>query len=269
VEQKKVVTINILNDLTRWSERRTLLLEGLAQLQPHLIALQEVRLPENNAQWLADQLGGYHVHLCPRAGNKRAKEGIAILSRLPVEREATLDLGSQQRVAQLVQVRIQDRPWVLANAHLFWRPGESAERVRQVRLMLDWLGNLPTGTAIVVCGDFNGTPDRAAIRLMRDRFASAYAVRHGREPDYTCPTPLSRASLPSLRDVIRGLGARILNLTANHTFKPWHGTLDYVFVNEHVRVVECDLALEHAAPHDRTLYPSDHFGLAATLEVAG
>jgi hypothetical protein len=60
-----------------------------------LIALQEVALPENNARWLADQLGGYSVYLCPKTGNKHDKEGIAILSRLPIEREATLDLKSK------------------------------------------------------------------------------------------------------------------------------------------------------------------------------
>ena len=264
----KIVTVNILNDLSRWHERRSLLADGLARLQPDLVTLQEVTLPENNAQWLADQLG-YRVHFCPKAGDKRDKEGIAILSRVPVEREATLDLHGQNRVAQLVQANIEGQPLILANAHLYWQPGESVERTRQVRLMLDWLSDIPTETAIVVCGDFNGTPNSAAIRLMRERFASAYAARHSREPDYTCPTPLKRHGPPSLRDVVRGIGGRILTLAVNHTIKPWRGTLDYVFVSERIRVIDCDVVLNCPAPHDSTLYPSDHFGLAAMVEIGG
>ena len=46
----KIVTVNILDDLLRWSERRSLLADGLAELDADLIALQEVTLPENKAE---------------------------------------------------------------------------------------------------------------------------------------------------------------------------------------------------------------------------
>lgn len=265
----KVVTINILNDLSRWDERRLLLVDGLAELDPDLIGLQEVVLPDNNAQWLADQLNlkadstrrPYRVHLCPKTGKKATKEGIAILSRLPVEREATLDLRTQQRVAQLVQVRVDGQPVVFVNGHYYWRPSDSPERVQQIRLLLEWLERLPHETAIVAGGDFNGTPESKAIQLMRERFTSAYAARHGGEPDYTCPTPLVRPGF------IRGLALLLLNLKANRRLRPWRGTLDYLFVNERLRVTDCQVVLNRPAPHDARLYPSDHFGLAATLEI--
>jgi endonuclease/exonuclease/phosphatase family metal-dependent hydrolase len=262
----KVVTLNILNDPSRWPERRSLIATGLAELEPDLIALQEVALPENNARWLADELGGYSVYLCPKTGNKHDKEGIAILSRLTVKREATLDLQSQHRVAQFVQVNLASCSLTFVNAHLYWWPGESVERVKQIRLMLDWLSDL-SGMAIVVCGDFNGTPGSTAIQLMRQRFASAYAARHGREPDYTCPTPLTRIGRVRFRDIYRGIGKFVLNLVTNHKVGPWRGTLDYVFANEQVRVVDCDVVFNHPALHEPTLYPSDHFGLAATLQT--
>jgi endonuclease/exonuclease/phosphatase family metal-dependent hydrolase len=59
----------------------------------------------------------------------------------------------------------------------------------------------------------------------------------------------------------------LLSLFANRQFKLWRGTLDYVFVNEHVGVHDCRVILNQPAPHDPTLYPSDHVGLAATLEL--
>jgi endonuclease/exonuclease/phosphatase family metal-dependent hydrolase len=60
----------------------------------------------------------------------------------------------------------------------------------------------------------------------------------------------------------------IIQLATDHTFKPWRGTLDYIFVNDRVRVLECDVTLNQPSPSDPTIYPSDHFGLTATLEIS-
>jgi endonuclease/exonuclease/phosphatase family metal-dependent hydrolase len=78
----RLVTINILNGplaTTRWQERRTLVAEGLGEQRPDAVALQEVSLRENSAEWLADRLGGYSVSLCPRTGPLATREGIGIL----------------------------------------------------------------------------------------------------------------------------------------------------------------------------------------------
>jgi endonuclease/exonuclease/phosphatase family metal-dependent hydrolase len=261
----RLVTINILNDRrasTRWEERRSLLANGLRQLAPDLIALQEVRLPDRRAYWLAEQLGDYSVSLCPRTGGLAADEGIAILSRLPVEEHATLDLRTQNRVAQLVRVNVAGRTFGLANGHFFWWTGDHPERVRQIQLLLEWLHDWPAEVPLAVCGDFNGEPHTSAIQLMRERFASAHALVHGREPVYTAPAPLQRPMHPLQRLVVGVMG-----MIANRSLKPWRGTLDYIFVNGGVRVRDCRVVLNEPAPHDPTLYPSDHFGLAATLEL--
>jgi endonuclease/exonuclease/phosphatase family metal-dependent hydrolase len=267
----RVVTINILRDLSRWGERGPLLAESLAELQPDLIALQEVKLPENTAQWLADHLNScsdilperrYTVHLCPKTGIERRKEAIAILTRLPIEREARLELRTQNRVAQYVQVSIEGRPLIFAHGHYYWLPGESRGRDKQIRRLLEWLSAVPEEAAIVACGDFNGTPESRAIALMRQRFVSAYAAWRGREPEYTAPTPLARHPEPLLT-----IAKFALNLLVNRTLQPWRGTLDYIFVNEKVSVADCDVILNRSAPHDPTLYPSDHFGLAARLKL--
>jgi endonuclease/exonuclease/phosphatase family metal-dependent hydrolase len=246
-----------------------MLVEGLAALRPDLIGLQEVSLPRNTAQWLADQLNNtgdsqkrpYTVHLCRKTGEKAEKEGLAILSRWSVEECARLDLQTQFRVAQLARVKVQERSLVFVNAHLFWQPRESPERVAQVKLLLDWLRPLPSDWPVVIVGDFNGTPETQAIQVMREHFTSAYAARHGREPEYTCPTPLAINSLKQL------LKSYALNLLVNHSVKPWHGTLDYIFVNQRLRALESEVILNRPAPYDPTLYPSDHFGLMTELEI--
>jgi endonuclease/exonuclease/phosphatase family metal-dependent hydrolase len=258
----RIVTINLLNGpfgAPRWEERRVLLAQELDDLRPDVVALQEVSLREGNAAWLADRLGGYNVSMCPRTGPRAIQEAIAVLSRVPVARHVTLDLEGQFRVAQAVELVVEGKMLVVANGHFYWWPGESPERERQVRMFLDWLGARWPGEAIVACGDFNGTPKSRAIRLMLEHFTSAHAARHGGEPEYTCPTPLVLPASP-----LRALAQRALDWIRGR--RPWRGTLDYIFVNDRLRVLDCDPVLNQPSPHDPTLYPSDHFGLAASLQ---
>ena len=259
----RVATVNILNDLLPLARATDLAGAGLAALSPDLIALQEVTDPLgcSTAHWLAGELGGYSAHVCPKAGWGRRREGIAVLSRLPVERHETIDLRSQQRTAQLVRVRAGGRPVVLVNGHLYWPPGGHAARVRQVERLLDWVETLDPDAAVVVCGDFNATPGSPAIALMRRSFASAHEAAHGREPESTCPTPPGqRGSGP------RGGHPGPAPALHQPPRRPWRGTLDYIFVSPGVRVVDCGVFLDRPSPDDPTLYASDHLGLAATLE---
>jgi endonuclease/exonuclease/phosphatase family metal-dependent hydrolase len=262
----RVATVNILNDRSRWPERRRLLARELGARSPELIALQEVVDPlgASTAHWLAGELGGYEVFVCPKAGWGRPREGIAVLSRLPVEHHDTIDLGTQGRTAQFVHVRISGRPVVLVNGHYYWPPGADAAQARQVGRVLDRLGPLARGASAIVCGDFNSLPGSRAIALMRRTFVSAHEARHGREPDYTCPTPLVGG--PSLRSAItRGA----LRLFTNRPGESWRGTLDYLFVSPDIRVLDCGVFLDRPAADDPGLYASDHLGLVATLEVSG
>lgn len=259
----KVVTINIFSDLSLWHRRRGLLLQGLTDLNPDLIALQEVSLPENNAQWLAEQIGIEHVYLCPKTGKASTREALAILSRLPFDNQGMLDLKTQSRVAQYVQVRIAGQPVVIANGHFFWQPGDSPERQRQIERLLGWLDSFATHLPIIVCGDFNSLPESPSILKMRQAFVSAYAARHGREPEYTTPTPLPRSKWKLLQTLLRF----IKYIRLKDVELDWQGTLDYIFVNELIHVRDCQLVLDQPAPENPRLYPSDHFGLMAVLDI--
>jgi endonuclease/exonuclease/phosphatase family metal-dependent hydrolase len=260
----RVATINIYRDRSRWPERRTLLARGLADLSLDLIALQEVTDPlgSSTAHWLANELGGYTVHVCPKAGSGRKHEGIAVLSRLPVEGHEILDLRGQQRTAQFVRVRAGGQSVVLVNGHYYWPVGAHSPQARQVGLVLDRVGSFDPGTAVIVCGDFNATPKCRSIALMRRDFISAHQACHGREPDSTCPTPLISGG--GVRRVIVSGLCRWFSIVPSDI---WRGTLDYIFVSPGVGVVECSVILDRPSPGDPTLYASDHFGLAATLEI--
>lgn len=266
----KIVTINLLNDLSQWEARRTLIARDLAALSPTLIAMQEVALPENTAQQLADQLNNgldpgsrYDVYLCAKADVYGESEGIAVLTRLPVIQHDTLDLLTQGRVAQRLDLELADSRLTFVNGHFFWQPGNSSERDKQVSRLLNWLEPQLTTSTVVVCGDFNGVPDTRAIQMMRKRFQSAYASVHGQEPDYTCPAPLKRSLWARLRTVLG-----FLRLLRPQYINPWwRGTLDYIFVNQQIRVIDCEVVLNRPAPNNSKIYPSDHFGLCATIEI--
>lgn len=256
----RVVTFNLLNDLTFWRERAPLIAAGLAALAPDVIAVQEVSLPLNNAAWLAAQLGGYSVHLCPKTGRRSEHEALAILTRLPTGDHATLAFGKQGRVAQQLSLWQGRQRWTVCNAHLHWSLRDDQARRRQVRRLLDWL---PADAPSVICGDFNALPHYQAVAAMRERFVSAQVAIFGADAHPTFPTPLKRG--PGVRHRLRAAGLRIVGPLLLGGQAGWQGTLDYIFVDPAVRVLACQVALHQPAPHDPALYPSDHMALVADL----
>ncbi|MCX6019867.1 MAG: endonuclease/exonuclease/phosphatase family protein [Chloroflexi bacterium] len=248
----RIITLNLLRDLTRWDERKHLLLDEFEHLQPDVIALQEVALPLNTAEWLAARLRGYSVHLTPKNGRMSTREALATLTRLPVREVHRIDLGAQHRVAQAILLN-GPQALTLVNGHFYWSPGDSAQRAQQIRRIHTWIrrmhGHEPE-RGIVVCGDFNSTPESRSMQLMQEEFVSAHHAHHGAEPAYTVPTPLHISQSPQRKST------------------PWRGTVDYIFVSHNLRVRDCRIVFDRHAPHDVTLFPSDHLGLVADLETS-
>lgn len=269
-----LVTINILNDLSLWKERGPLLIKQLSPLNADIIAIQEVSLNGgiSNAHWVAEQLNLcrkneektplYEVFLCPKTGMYRKKEGIAILSRLPVKHHESLDLLTQNRVAQMVRFRVETCDLLLVNGHFFWQPGVSVYRQEQIELLLDFLDTQPVDQPVIVCGDFNGIPGTPAIERMRQYFDSAHNAVHNQEPEYTCPTPLPKPKRIKLRQIMMWL----LSLRP----KPdpdWRGTLDFIFVDPRLQTQDSFVVLNLPADNNPEIYPSDHFGLYASIKI--
>ncbi|MDB9315356.1 endonuclease/exonuclease/phosphatase family protein [Spirulina sp. CS-785/01] len=257
-----VATINILFNLQEWEQRGPLLMQGLAAETPDIIGIQEVNLAARTDQWLAEQLGMPYVFFIPYQRTPETPSfvpeyGAAILSRHPFLRQDSLDLQSQGRFSQLVEIAVEGQSFIFCNGHYFWYPGPHEGRVQQVQLLCDWLLKSAGNQPMIAVGDFNGTPDTPAMALMRKRFNSAHATVHGKEPDYTCPTPLGR------RGWKRWWKQVVLNLWANRTLVPWRGTLDYIYGSPDLEIEDCRVILNQPDSRDRSLYPSDHFGLVA------
>jgi endonuclease/exonuclease/phosphatase family metal-dependent hydrolase len=243
----RVATLNCRNTADRWRERSSLLIDQLVELAPDVIGLQELRHFPSQAGWIAREAGSrarvpLWLHTTYKSGLLWFWEGIAILSRLPIVERDARKLPGDHRVANLARLRLPDGGVLdFYNTHLAARGAEVREA--QVNVLLDWMATRP-GTPQVLVGDFNDTPDSTSIGVVRRSLRSAYAAVHGEEPPRTGPTPLRPSGDPSQGKV-----------------------LDYIFVNDRVEVHDGWLAFDRPGVGDPTLYPSDHFGLAATLTL--
>jgi endonuclease/exonuclease/phosphatase family metal-dependent hydrolase len=131
--------------------------------------------------------------------------------------------------------------------HLHHVVPDEAERDDQARRLLEWLDGAPASDGQVVVGDFNAEPEEPTYaRMIAAGFRSAYAVANGADPGVTWPSGLQAPAMDTDGDP---------------------GCLDYIWVRGAIRVETVRLAFDRPDPEDPTLYPSDHLGLSAHLEI--
>jgi endonuclease/exonuclease/phosphatase family metal-dependent hydrolase len=225
----KLVTFNIWHDQGDWAARRPLLVAAL-KAQDAAVGL------ENQAAMLARELGGYHVAFVstdPEGAPRRY--GNALLTRLPVLTEASTRLQplDDYRTALRLRVTVQGRPVDVVVTHLAWQDDAGSVRARQIASLLDWLPN--DGAPLVVMGDFNAAQDDSGLSVLTGpRFFSV---------------------LP------RGSVATTLNPAKGHPNR----VIDHIFA-ERSAFAPVSAHLFGDTPTNGE-YPSDHFGVAATLRL--
>ena len=251
----RVLTLNILNMADRWPERLPLLLAEFAALQPDVAGLQEVVYVMQQDRLLA--ASGEGEYAIRRAWSYRPQEaGNSILVRWPLAAGLAppdpgdrLDLGLS-RSAGRADVALADGARVrLVNLHLHHLIGPEHERQRaaQAATVLAWLERMPPAEGTIVTGDFNADPLEPTYRTMTEAgFRSAYREANGAEPTVTWPS---------------GLEAPAMDIEGEPR------CLDYIWVRGAVQVRSARLAFDRPAVEDPTLYPSDHRGVVAELEV--
>lgn len=236
-----LVTFNIWHNQGDWAARLPLLVAAIRAENPDVIALQEVLedaavgLP-NQARTIADALGGYEMYFVstdPEGAPRRY--GNAILSRLPVLAHdwKKLEPLDDYRTAIRARVDVGGRPVDIVNTHLAWQADAQAVRARQLADLMAWLPQ--DGTPLIVTGDFNAVQEDAGLAVLTgERFFSA---------------------LP------RGTAATTLNPAKNHPPR----VIDHIFA-ETARFAPVRAAVIGAEPTGGE-YPSDHFGVAATVRL--
>jgi endonuclease/exonuclease/phosphatase family metal-dependent hydrolase len=242
----RVGTLNLRREFDRWPERLPLVAAEIAREQPHLLGLQEVGVARRQGAQIAaavnQALGrpAYSFYL-QRKPHWRYQfiEGLGILARVPVDGHRRLTLSWRGWLAQRVRLTLAGRPLDFVNVHLPPRPDNRAKRLAFVERILAWLSDCDCA---LLAGDFNDLPDSPPLRAVQSQMRSAHAEAHGREPDWTWPTPLL----------------------------PWYGqfsaVLDYVLVRGPLRVAAARLAFDRPHQADPRLWPSDHLGLIVDLE---
>ena len=246
MESLQVATLNLRNLADRWDERLPLLLADMAALQPDLIGLQECVYPLQQDRLLGTAGAGHYRAIRGWAG--RPEYGNSILVREPLMGGAPerVDLGRDRSAHRIGLDLNNGTRLTFAVTHLHHLVPDAAVRDEQTAALLAWLDGSSSHATIVV-GDFNADPDEPAYARMRAAgFRSAYFEANGSEPAVTWPSGLQG---PAIDD----------------DGEP--GCLDYIWLRGAVRVMSARLVFDRPAAEDPSLYPSDHFGVAARVEL--
>ncbi|MEM7334933.1 MAG: endonuclease/exonuclease/phosphatase family protein [Chloroflexota bacterium] len=263
MQKIRVATINIRNRQDRWFRRRHLLVGQLIDAAPDLISLQEIDISIGQGRWLRGQINA-------RLGreNKRPytlvqkrkrhliegyRQGVGVLTRLPIVYHDVLNLGYGGRPALRVNVRLDNnRTLDFVATHLHSGFNNHQARQEQAMLLTGWLKNQKWVPNQIIAGDFNALPGTLAIQYIKQQFLSAYEQVHQYEPLATFPTALVDPKPPY--DGMLSLG--------------WAGCLDYIFVSTDIKkVATANIFLDIPSDEDAHLYPSDHVGLIADVVV--
>lgn len=241
----KILTLNLRHNQDRWEERFPLVVDVLQQHQPDIIGFQEVWIPIQQADLILNSFSAQehmHLYVLPKQGDY-GREGIAIASRYPIISHETLDLPDGERVAQRALIDVDGSILCFCNTHLHDKPANESIRLPQMQALLEWLADVTYPT--ILTGDMNARPESTTILKAKAKYQSAYEVAHGSEPAVTCPTPLDTNFHPDRCSAI-----------------------DYIFFSDDsLQVTSASIVADIPHPDDDRLYPSDHYGILATIDL--
>jgi endonuclease/exonuclease/phosphatase family metal-dependent hydrolase len=215
------------------------------------VCLNEVCVPLQTARWLQhaaqERLGVEYALVQQTKPNSLADvEAEALLTRLPLKETGNFDYQARDMVALVARVAIDGGPVDIYVTHLYRSRGEDPLRLYQVQQLQEWIDSRRDVTARIVCGDFNATLESPSAALMAKRF------RHTQ----IAPTAFTPLAEPD--------GA------VSHPYWPrMDRCIDFIWVSEDVSILESGVCFDKPSAADPTLWPSDHAGVWADLEIAG
>lgn len=251
IESVKVLTLNT------WGrngppERRPLLIQAIRELQPDIALLQEVTDPS-----LLDELG------CPT--RLLAGEGwLAIATRFPALRHGSVTyrtvspMEPYRRQILLAQLDTgAGRVWA-GCTHLSWKAEDGATRLAQTEELVRLVSELPE--PLLLGGDFNAPPEEPPIRRMREAgFTDLHARLHPSEPGVTWDNRNPFIQSHSVRFPDRRIDYIFMRYPVPDTDKGSR------YSSPLLTPLTCDVVCNHPSPAG--LYPSDHYGVLALLEM--
>jgi endonuclease/exonuclease/phosphatase family metal-dependent hydrolase len=268
----RVVVQNLWGRRGDWAARRAVLVEGLRELRPDLVALPEAVVNDDYDQ-VVDVLGpDFHIaHQSARepgdGDDVEQGQGHSLASRWPLGEVRELDLHLTPRTAGFACGTLAAEvlapeplgPLLFAFHNPSWRLDQAYEREQQAVAAASFLGEAAAGRArhVVLAADLDADPVSASARFWTGRqslggtsvcYRDAWESVHGDEPGHTF-TPENP-----------------IMIGRDWPFR----RIDYVFVRcgEHegptLEIAGCRRRFDE--PVDG-VWASDHFGLCVDLAV--
>jgi endonuclease/exonuclease/phosphatase family metal-dependent hydrolase len=264
----RIATYNIFLNLHFWEQRLPLIVEELNKINADIICLQEVVLPRNTAQEIADRLKNkYHVTVVSENDDitQRSDLGLAILSKNQPIEVSKLYLGSKEkRTALRVTFKKGLQRFDVIDTHLYWKPYNLFHkriRLNQVKRILSWA---KSNREVVICGDMNATPKTRVMRYFYKKgFRSGHKLALGHEPDWTCANPVGGPER-TLRDRIV---LHLYNLARKGKLGIWRDVLDYVLVTQKFKVLDAGIFGQNPSKQSKRIFPSDHRGVYVDIRL--
>ena len=265
----RVATLNLWGHHGAWDERRSVLVDGLHELQPDIIAFQEAVVTDGYDQ-VADLLGA-NYHVVHQAGREAEGTGLSIASRWGVGEvsEETLRVTPRVDPSEMAVAEILAPgplgTLLFAHHNPSWQLGFEHEREVQAvaasRLVEDLLGKREV-SHVLLAGDFNAAPDSASVRFWRGLQSLGDTSVCYRDA-WESANPLDPGHTFSPRNTL---------VTGGNNWPLELGRrIDYVMVRcgDHgptLDVTACERIFDK--PVDG-VWASDHFGVVADLAIPG
>jgi endonuclease/exonuclease/phosphatase family metal-dependent hydrolase len=245
----RAATLNLARNEKRWEERRELIVQQLADLRPHIFALNEIWLPIQTGRWLQQraktQLGlSYASVEQPRAAEPSHPEAEGLLTAFPILEQSYRFFSARDTVTLVARLEIEGRTMDVYVTHLYPSRREESGRVSQVRELLAWIKERNDVEYRIVCGDCNAPLEADSMRLMAEAFR---------------PSQIEPTAFTPLR-----------NVDGEPTHPEWERfdrCIDFIWISESIRLLAGGRCFDKPSPQDESLWPSDHVGVWADLEL--
>ncbi len=169
--------------------------EAIRHEKPDIVALQEVdrgvaRTNRRNLPMELQAMTGMAVYFTNNFHFQGGEYGNAVLTRFPIAMQTNtyykmIRTNEQRGIIQMI-LDVHGRKVLFMTTHIDYRP-DNKERLMNVAQIKEIIKQYP-GMPIILCGDFNDTPDGKVYSEMKKSFTDVWASA-GEGKGYTYPSP--------------------------------------------------------------------------------